>query len=297
MRSFPLLVSSLLALSAAACGPASAPADEAELATSARDDIVGGSATSEFPAAGAITRYGSPHCTGTLVGARTVLTAAHCLAGVTATSLKFVIGATIWSAEAVVPVKSITAHPDYDDVKLENDIGFLTLGADAPVKPMKILPAMDSSWVGRQLTFVGYGLVGGKGGGSGTKRSVTMPIQSVGKTQFVYQTAGKNTCNGDSGGPAFAKVGDEWFVAGVTSYGDAGCNYYGVDVRADVYASFVLGQPTGGDPPPAADPCHGETYEGRCDGNTVIWCEDAQVKQISCQSCGFDGAKGYYNCQ
>ena len=46
-----------------------------------------------------------------------------------------------------------------------------------------------------------------------------------------------------------------------------------------------------------ADPCQGETYEGRCDGSTVIWCENAQVKQISCQSCGFDVAKGYYNCQ
>ena len=299
MRCFSLAALSLFALSAAACGPASAPADEAELATSARDDIVGGSATSEFPAAGAITRYGSPHCTGTLVGPRTVLTAAHCLTGVTAASLKFVIGASIWSAQAAVSVQSITAHPDYDDVKLVNDVGFLTLGADAPVAPMKILPTMDSSWVGRQLTFVGYGLVSGKGGGSGTKRGVTMPIHSVGATQFVYQTAGKNTCNGDSGGPAFAKVGDEWFVAGVTSYGDVGCTQYGVDVRADAYASFVLGQPSGGEPPPPppADPCQGETYEGRCDGSTVIWCENAQVKQISCQSCGFDVAKGYYNCQ
>lgn len=299
MLSRSAFVPSILALCSAACGPASAPPEESEPESSARQDIVGGTATSEFPAAGALTRYGSPHCTGTLVGPRTVLTAAHCLTGVSATSLKFVIGASISNAEAIVAVASITAHPDYDSVKLENDIGFVTLTQDAPVAPMKILPQMDASWVGRQLTFVGYGITTGYGGGSGVKRSVTMPIQSVGASRFVYQTPGKNTCNGDSGGPAFAQLGSEWFVAGVTSYGDAGCNYYGVDTRADVFATFVLGQPTGDDPgadPPETDPCQGETYEGRCDGSTVIWCENEQVKQLSCQSCGFDDAKGFYNC-
>ena len=45
-----------------------------------------------------------------------------------------------------------------------------------------------------------------------------------------------------------------------------------------------------------SDPCKGETFEGRCDGNKVIWCENDQVKSLSCNSCGFDSGKGYYNC-
>jgi len=277
----------------AACGPAVEPAPPLEEGSSSRQDIVGGTTTSEFPAAVAIARYGAPHCTGTVVGPRTVLTAAHCLEGVTASSLKVVIGASLGAAEAVLPVSAITPHPDYDSQKLENDIGTVTLGADAPVTPIKLLPSMDASWAGRTLTFVGYGITSGYGKGSGVKRSVSMPIHSVMATQFSYKSPGKNTCNGDSGGPAFAQVGGEWFVAGVTSYGDAGCNVYGVDTRVDTFASFVLGEETQSG---SGDPCQGETWQGRCDGSTVVWCENGGVKTLDCSSCGWVAAKGYYDC-
>jgi secreted trypsin-like serine protease len=34
-------------------------------------------------------------------------------------------------------------------------------------------------------------------------------------------TTGSNSCNGDSGGPLFVKRGEQWYLAGDTSNGDA----------------------------------------------------------------------------
>ncbi|MBI5532803.1 MAG: trypsin-like serine protease [Deltaproteobacteria bacterium] len=56
----------------------------------------------------------------------------------------------------------------------------------------------------------------------------------------------------------------------------------------------------GNDPGDPNDPgsygCQGETWEGRCEGNLVIWCEWGQVYAYECQVCGFVPYEGYYDC-
>jgi hypothetical protein len=267
---------------------------EGEQTQDARDGIVGGSATSSLPAVGALIRFGSTHCTGTLISARRVVTAAHCLQGVSASSLRFAIGPNAAQPEFSLAVASVTAHPQYNSSQLTNDIGYVDLAENAPVAPMRVLTSMDSSFVGQEFVFVGYGVSNGfSQTGAGTKRFVNMAISQVMAKQFRYQVPNKNTCNGDSGGPAFAQVNGELFVAGVTSYGDANCVQYGVDTRTDTYIDF-LG--IGSEP---ADPCGGETFEGRCDNKTVVWCESGQVQNQICASnkiCGFDNSKQYFAC-
>lgn len=293
-----LPVMTLLLGFALACAPEGAigqQEEDLEESDERRDPIVGGQTTNAFPAVGALTRFGSTHCTGTVVAPRVVVTAAHCLAGVSASSLKFVLGAKVSSPTHTIGVASIKAHPSYDDATISNDIGVVTLASDAPVTPMKMVPAMDSSWIGRELVFVGYGVSNGSNQtGAGTKRYVRMPIEGVTSKQFEYGLPGKNTCNGDSGGPAFAEINGETLLAGVTSYGDATCKQYGVDTRVDAFKSFI------GVSGPASDPCNGESFTGRCDGDRVVWCENQQVQATDCAAqdkvCAFSSQNQYYAC-
>ena len=265
--------------------------------------IVGGSTYSGLPAVGSLTYDGRNHCTGTLIGPRKVLTAGHCVKGFQALRMRFVIGPNINNPQAVVRVQSLAAHPNYNSYNTTNDIGVVMLTSDAPVKPMGVLTsAMSSSWVGRSLYFVGYGLSNGYAGtGSGTKRAVWMKISRVSSDTFTYQDSGRNTCNGDSGGPAFYKdsAGD-YLVAGVTSYGDQYCVQYGVDTRVDRYLSFIKPTAPATPPAPPTDPCKGETYAGRCNGKKVIWCEDSKIKTQDCATsgkiCAFDAPQKYYAC-
>jgi len=48
------------------------------------------------------------------------------------------------------------------------------------------------------------------------------------------------------------------------------------------------------------DGCQGETWEGRCESNTVIWCEGGSVQQEDCSAynltCGFEPSNQFYAC-
>lgn len=262
-----------------------------------RAPIVGGQVSTAAPATGALTLFGSTHCTATVIAPRKLVTAAHCLEGFSAGAMHFVLGPRVSAPERVFEVASIHPHPAFDS-SLNNDIGYVLLSEDVPVAPIPVA-TMDESWVGRELLFVGYGVDDGFAqSGAGTKRAVRMQVSEVGATQFAYADPGKNTCQGDSGGPAFVvDAGGGLAIAGVTSYGDRGCVEFGVDTRVDVYADFLGTEQGGDEPEPQVDPCGGETFEGRCDGDTVVWCEDEDVKTLACPAgCALDPAKGYYDC-
>ena len=50
------------------------------------------------------------------------------------------------------------------------------------------------------------------------------------------------------------------------------------------------------------DPCEGVTYEGCCEGQTVVWCENGELKSVNCDqsdagpSCGWSASDGWYWC-
>jgi hypothetical protein len=299
-RSLAILISVGLVILMAACSPVPSPTTGDEPMGEQTSRIVGGSTYDGLPAVGALLYNGSPHCTGTLIGARLVLTAGHCVDGFSASRMRFAIGPNAMSPQATVPVASMEAHAGYNSYNITNDIGLVRLSQDAPVAPMGVVTQMSSAWVGTSLFFVGYGVNNGYNQtGAGLKRAVWMSISSVNSTTFRYDDPNRNTCNGDSGGPAFFQdANGNYLVAGVTSYGDQYCAQYGVDTRVDAYLPFLglEDEPDPVDP----DPCQGESWEGRCDGSSVVWCENDQVYRQDCSStakeCAFAAEQGYYAC-
>ncbi len=235
------LAASALAFASMGCAAEAADETNDEEVASTSSAIVGGQTTTEYDAVGALTQRGRSFCTGTVVAKRLVVTAAHCLQDVQAANVRFALGPNASSPEAQLGVALIVPHPQYDARRLTNDIGVLVLSQDAPVAPVPINDSMTSSWVGRSLTFVGYGVTSGFGkAGSGVKRAVDIAVSEVGSTQFAYEDRRKNTCFGDSGGPAFTTdAAGNLAIVGVTSYGDRSCTEFGVDTRVDAFRGWI----------------------------------------------------------
>lgn len=197
-------------------------------------------------------------CTGVLVDAKTVLTAAHCL--VDAEDYDGIVvyfGDSIYST---APGRRTTASdfgvdPKYcAECKVDaHDFGYVVL--DGEVSGVPLVPPLVSQeeWdavmqEGAEVVLVGFGASRdtSEDGAAplatseyGIKREVTTSFKRLigSGIEFVAGSSGRDTCGGDSGGPVFAKVaGGEWRLIGITSRGPEPCGsgngVYGVPYAA-----------------------------------------------------------------
>ncbi|MGQ0506404.1 MAG: S1 family peptidase [Myxococcaceae bacterium] len=226
-----------------ACGPVEDDAEIAFYETS--QEIVGGVTDEGDPAVVAFAESGSAFCTGTLIGKMTVLTAAHCMAGLQANAPHSVLFGTRTSA----PTKSVVVSQYFGDPRYNGnnpgyDVGVLRLATavtDVTPVPMNPTPLTQAD-IGKMLRHVGYGITNAQTqAGFGTKRQVTFPIRVVNALELESGATGKQTCSGDSGGPALMATGSttEERVIGITSYGDENCTQTGFDTRTDTVQDYV----------------------------------------------------------
>jgi len=203
----------------------------AALDVSAR--VVNGVTTAAHPAVGVLLNSASFAsadllCTGTMIGCRSFLTAAHCVEG----SVNPASYGVFLQHAGFFAVSAVQIHPSYSFP--DGDVAVLTLAAPQSGIPPARLNASNNPPFGTAATIVGFGRTGGTAEDYGVKRegdvttvSCPAPYSNTNSVCWEFDNpvgppgADSNTCNGDSGGPLFADLGDGAVQIGITSGGDS----------------------------------------------------------------------------
>ena len=207
-------------------------------------------------------------CTGTIIGRRTILTAAHCFVD-TSQSLKIsvdafanmvrvgfglvTVGTPSQDDVQFVGISRAVTHPSYEAGSVQRaltdpmqDIAVVTLEQDIPsgFTPAYLANSTSVLQRGLGLTLAGYGMTDGVRKTSATelrKVSVEVDNPSITFAQFTYKVVnGKSACSGDSGGPAFIESGKNLVVVGVTSWGDNTCRRIGAYTSVPAFYSWIV---------------------------------------------------------
>jgi hypothetical protein len=154
-------------------------------------------------------------------------------------------------ARRVVAGRTSPLWPKLDPSKRENwgDIALLRFVGDVPegFKPAKILTRSSALKDGGVALIAGFGITDGRlqtPTDKLLKTEVTFAQARFSSSEVLFdQTKKHGACHGDSGGPAFVKVGQELLLFGVTSRGfeDPGdtCERFAVYTNMVSYAAWI----------------------------------------------------------
>lgn len=203
-------------------------------------DITSGTVDEGDSAVVALLSSGQAYCTGTVVGDRWVLTAAHCLQLMTPSQVY--LGTRPSADGQRLQVARTVIHPRFSFIGLQDDIGLVELVERAPVEPLPLMEQpLDPAIVGSTVRLVGFGTTSSTDTDPPLKRTGMAKISALDAQKLTLQAAPSQTCLTDSGAPVLLARDGREYVAGVSSSGDARCEEYARAVRVDAFADdFIL---------------------------------------------------------
>jgi secreted trypsin-like serine protease len=166
-------------------------------------------------------------CSGSILASDLIITAAHCVAN--PKSIVHIVFGTKFTQEDLknsVQASSFEPHPNYNPEKTgadQNDVGVVFFRGGLPdgYQPAQLLTQTSELAKGTEVQLAGYGITEAdtqNGTGVLRKAMVLIDNPSFGKTEVILdQTHGQGACHGDSGGPAFLRMGGTNYLWGVTS--------------------------------------------------------------------------------
>jgi trypsin len=228
-----------------------------DLESNSTGRIVGGEAAVLADAPWIVSLRRTSHfCGGSIYNARNIITAAHCVDGVSAASIQIRYGsATHGSGGTLLSISRIVVHGSYSSSTINNDIAILQTSAaialSTTVRAVSLPASGSDPSGGTSVTCAGWGTTSEGGSIPASLRKVTVPIVARSTCQSQYGASsittnmicagetggGKDACQGDSGGPLVSGT----TLVGVVSwgYGCARPNYAGVYTRVGNYITWI----------------------------------------------------------
>ncbi|GAB6025703.1 Serine protease [Chamberlinius hualienensis] len=211
--------------------------------------VVGGQKSGYWPwVAGLLGRRGL-FCGGSLVTNYHILTAAHCVTGLSPNDLTVRLGDldltnTSDRNHVDVKVSSIIINPSYNSRTNHQDVAILRLKSKvaftSDISPICLPSDTSRNYAGQNAIVIGWGATRLRGPTSKVLNELNLRIWPVSECQTKFQAnfpnqiipsnicagdGGKDACSGDSGGPLMKHDNGIYSQIGVVSWG-VGCGTY-----------------------------------------------------------------------